>query len=73
MNSVSAAGADQRLFDVGDAAKYLQSIGAKTATVNFVRGLITSTQVAHLRIGKKFYVTKTALDGWLETRARRSR
>jgi hypothetical protein len=73
MNPPRPTVADQQLFDVGDAAKYLQSIGAKTATVNFVRALISSSQVAHLQIGKKFYVSKTALDGWVETRARRAR
>ncbi len=73
MTPLHTAETDQRLFDVGDAAKYLQSIGAKTATVNFVRGLISSGQVPHLRIGKKFYLSKTGLDRWIETRERRSR
>jgi len=73
MSDLHVAEADQRLFDVGDAAKYLQSIGAKAATVNFVRALISSSQVAYLRIGKKLYVSKSALDGWIETRARRAR
>jgi excisionase family DNA binding protein len=60
-----------RLFTVQDAAKYLQSIGATTVTVNFVRGLISSGQVAHLRMGKRFYISRTAIDSWLQSHERR--
>ena len=75
MNEMSAnqITADQKLFDVCDAAIYLQQIGARTATVNFVRALISSQQVPHLRIGKKFFVSRKALDQWIETREKRSR
>jgi Helix-turn-helix domain len=64
---------EQRLFDVKDATAYLVSIGARGATVSFVRTLISSAQVPHLRIGKKFYVSRASLDRWLETRERRAR
>lgn len=70
MNAIQA---DQQLFDVGDAAIYLQQIGARTATINFVRTLISTGQVAHLKIGKKYYVGKAALDQWINRREKRSR
>jgi hypothetical protein len=63
----------QRLFDIGDSVAYLHCIGATSATPSFIRSLIASGQVAHLKIGKKFYVTKTVLDRWLETREKRVR
>lgn len=64
---------DQKLFDIADAVLYLRRLGAKTASVNFLRGLITSGQVAHLRIGKRFYVSKAALDRWIEMRERKTK
>jgi excisionase family DNA binding protein len=63
----------QRLFDVHAAAQYLREIGAGAATVGFVRGLISAGEVPHLRIGKKFYVSRAALDRWIEQRERRGR
>jgi excisionase family DNA binding protein len=64
---------EQRLFDVSAAAAYLQSIGATAASKNFIRGLIASGQVPHLKIGKRFFVSRTALDGWLSNRETRFR
>jgi excisionase family DNA binding protein len=60
---VSAA--EQRLYDLKDTALYLQSLGAKSVTISFVRELVNSGTIAHLRIGKKFFVTRNAIDGWL--------
>jgi excisionase family DNA binding protein len=63
----------QRLFDILSAVLYLKSLGAQGATVNFVRGLISSGQIPHIRIGKRFYISRTALDIWLASRERRAR
>lgn len=63
----------QRVFDVSGIVGYLQSLGAKAATRNFARTLINSGQVPHLRIGRKHYVSKMALDRWIETREKRVR
>jgi len=52
--------------------EYLRTIGATAATKNFVRRLIGTGQVAHLRIGKKFYLTREALDAWIVKRQRRA-
>lgn len=54
-----------QLFDIHAAAKYLHSIGATAATEKFIRSLISSGQLPHVRIGKAFYVSKTAVDAWL--------
>jgi excisionase family DNA binding protein len=62
-----------KLLDVQGAVAYLHSLGAATATVNFVRGLITSGSVPHIRLGKRFYVTRAAIDAWLERSERRPR
>jgi hypothetical protein len=70
---MSPPDANQRLFDIADAVVYLQSLGAKTASVNFVRGLISTGQVPHLRIGKKFFIGREALDRWIDQRQRKTK
>jgi hypothetical protein len=65
--------ADVRMFDIRGAVAYLKQIGCDAATVNFVRSLISTGQVPHLHIGKKFYVTRVALDQWLAKSERRAR
>ncbi len=62
-----------RLFDIVAAVEYLRAIGAGSATKHFVRGLIASGRVPHLRIGKKFFVSRGSLDRWLELHERRAR
>jgi excisionase family DNA binding protein len=62
-----------RLYDVQGLVGYLQSIGATAATATFVRGLINSGQLPHLKIGKAFFVSKAAVDAWLAKAERRSR
>jgi excisionase family DNA binding protein len=63
----------RRLFDIFAAVAYLQSLGATSATRNFVRSLVTSGQVPYIRCGKKFYITKNALDAWITRSERRAR
>jgi hypothetical protein len=63
----------ERLFDIVSAVAYFQSLGATSATKNFVRSLIARGEIPHLKISKKFYVSKGALDRWIETRERRNR
>lgn len=66
------AGQGQRLFDIVAAVEYLRSIGATAATKNFVRGLISTGQIPFEKIGKKFYVSREAIDGWITTHQRRA-
>ena len=64
---------DQRLFTVEDAARYLVSIGAAGVGVHFIRNLISSGQLPHIRMGKRFYISRTALDLWIEKNEKRAR
>lgn len=64
---------EPRLFTVEGAAAYLQSIGAAGVGVRFVRGLIASGQVARIRMGKRLYVSKNALDTWIHNHERRAK
>ncbi|MGC1416880.1 MAG: helix-turn-helix domain-containing protein [Candidatus Acidiferrum sp.] len=66
------SGETPQLFDISAAAEYLRSVGATGATKNFIRGLICTGQVAHVRIGKKFYLSRQALNAWLAKHERRT-
>ncbi len=70
---VESAAHEPRLFDIAAAVAYFHAIGADAATVNFVRSLIATGQVPAEKIGKKFYVSKNALDGWIYSHERRRR
>ena len=52
---------------------HLQGAGAHGATVSFVRNLISSGVLPHIRIGKRFYVSKAAIDAWLIRAEKRAR
>ena len=57
---------ERQLFDVHAAAKYLREIGASGVSVHTVRGLLTSGALPFLKLGKRFYVSKSVLDRWLK-------
>jgi excisionase family DNA binding protein len=69
--SATVENRQQRLFSIPDAAGYLRAIGAASVTLNFVRTLISSGQIPHIRIGRRFYVTRASLETWLSTHERR--
>ena len=60
-----------RLFDIEAAVAYLRGLGADGATTNFVRTLIASGALPHVRMGKKFYVSRESLDRWIGNHERR--
>jgi excisionase family DNA binding protein len=64
---------NRTLYDIAGAVSYLQRVGATTATATFVRGLISSGQLPHLKIGKAFYVSKSAIEAWLARSEKRNR
>jgi excisionase family DNA binding protein len=64
---------EQRLFTVEDAARYLVSIGAAGIGVYFIRTLISSGEIPHIKMGKRFYVSRTSLDSWIEKHEKRMR
>ena len=69
--TVEVAEISRRLFDLPAATTYLRELGAEGVTLNFVRGLVNSGAVPHLRIGRRFYVSRGALDHWLTSHERR--
>ena len=64
---------EPRLFDLKAAAEYLQSLGAAGTTAYYIRSLVASGKVPHIKLGRKFYISKNALDAWLERAEKRSR
>ena len=60
-----------QLFDVKAACEYLKSIGVVAATINSTRTIFG--QVSHIRVGKRFYVSKESLDSWLVNRQQKGR
>lgn len=62
---------ERRLFDIRAAVEYLHLIGAESVTPNFVRTLIGTGQVKHVRMGRKFYITLEALEQWIGNHERR--
>lgn len=62
-----------RAFDIPGAVAYLHSIGFDGATVSFIRALISRGQLPYLKVGKKFYLTRAAIDSWLAKSERRPR
>ena len=63
----------RRLFDVPAAVAFFQSLGAESASKNFVRSLITSGQLPHVRIGKRFFVSRESILNWISKNERRAR
>ena len=63
---------DPRLFDIDGAVTYFAGIGAPVSR-NFVRELISNGGIKHLKLGRKFYVSQTAINEWLERSERRAK
>jgi hypothetical protein len=68
-SQVGRKGATPQLFDVKAACDHLKSIGVSAATVSSTRTIFA--QVPHIRIGKRFYVSKESLERWIDQRQRR--
>lgn len=62
-----------RIFDIPAAVEYVRSLGASGVTICTIRSEIASGRVPHTKLGKKFYVSKTALDAWITRAERRTR
>ena len=62
-----------RIFDLPAAVEYVRSLGASGVTVCTIRGEISSGRIPHTKLGKKFYLSKTALDAWITRAERRTR
>jgi hypothetical protein len=64
---------EPRLLDIDGAVKYLKSVGADSATPWWVRNLMSSGRIPFERIGRKHYVSKVTLDGFLAKAERKAR
>jgi excisionase family DNA binding protein len=62
-----------RFFDILAVVEHLHSIGLTGITPWTVRMAINSGRLAHIKEGKKFYVSKSALDTWLAKAEKRVR
>ena len=58
-----------QLFDLQAAVTYFKGIGVSGITTCAMRTVFA--QVPHIRIGKRFYVSKESLDSWIANRQRR--
>ena len=63
---------EQRLFDVHGAARYFTLLGAPVSAF-FIRSLIADGAIPHLKIGRKFFVTREAIHTWITRHERRAR
>jgi hypothetical protein len=64
---------ERHLFDLKSGVAYLRGLGADAVTMNFVRTLVNTAQVPHLKIGRKFYIIRESLDHWIVNHERRRR
>lgn len=62
-----------RVFDLPAAVQYVHSLGATGVTIHTVRSEINAGRIPRSKIGKKFYVSKAALDSWILRAERRAR
>ena len=60
-------------FDIAGSAAYMQRRGLGDVTKHFIRSIISRGEIPSVRAGKKIYVSRAALDRWLEVRERRAR
>lgn len=54
-----------RFFDIPATVAYLHSLGMTGITSWTIRTAINSGRLAHVKQGRKFYVSKAAVDAWL--------
>jgi hypothetical protein len=63
---------NSKFFDIDGIVRYSHSLGADV-TKTFVRSAISSGRVPHLKLGKRFYVSREAWDRFLANNERRAR
>jgi len=63
----------RKLFDLDGAVDYLRELGLTGATKWFIRMEIAAKRLPIVPAGKKYYVTRAALDAWLAKSERRRR
>lgn len=63
---------DAKFFDIDGIVRYSQSLGAGV-TKNFVRSAISSGRLPHIKLGKKFFISREAWNRFLASSERRAR
>jgi len=63
----------KKFFNIPTAVEHLKSVGVETACEYMVRRLIVTGQIAHIRLGKSYYVSQAALDAWLSNHERKAK
>ena len=72
--SDEVASADgRRVFSLSAGAEYLRSIGADGVTSWTLRRLVTSGVLKHLKLGRKYFITREALDAMVDRLERRAK
>jgi excisionase family DNA binding protein len=61
------------VFDLAAAVVYVRGLGATGVTIHTIRSEIAAGRIPRIRIGKKFYLSKTALDAWISQAERRAK
>jgi excisionase family DNA binding protein len=72
-NTTNRTAGTLNAFDIRGSVNYLKAIGYDAATETFIRTLISRGQLSHVRVGRKFYVSRASLDAWLARAERRAR
>jgi excisionase family DNA binding protein len=62
-----------RFFDIQGAAMYANSIGLSGVTSYTIRGAISAGRLPCIKVGKKFHISKSAIDAWLARAEKRVR
>ena len=63
----------RRVFSLSAGAEYLCRLGADSVTPWTLRRLVTSGALKHLKLGRKYFVTRESLDQLVERLERRAK
>lgn len=61
-----------RLYDLPAAVEYVRGIGGTGVTIHTLRSEIAAGRLPKTKLGKRFYVSKAALDNWILRAERRA-
>jgi excisionase family DNA binding protein len=73
MSDLTAVAAAPRLYTVEGAADYCRSLGLIGVTVSTVRRVLASGELKRVAgIGKRYYVSQTAIHEWLSAHEKKA-
>ena len=62
---------NQRLLDRYDAQTYMRQLGISGVSPRIFFTLIANGEIPRVRVGRKYFITREALDGWIARNERR--